>query len=341
VGTGPYKVVKYDSGVRIELVRNPYYSGQQPAPDHIVIDINTNQQSLATDLLAGNIDAMESPPIEQFDQIKSAGFQIDIIPTNIYFYFNLNVTKAPTDELLVRQAMNYALDKEGIATLSKGGGTALYGAWFPGGYADNTNVPTYKYDTVKAGQLLDQAGWVLPPGGKVRQKNGQNLHVKLVSQTGTAGVEAVMTPTLISDLQAVGFEVESQAMDAATYISAQGAGNKDLANIAQFGQDTPFPDPQGFLDRLTTDHQPPNEFNLSFYSNPQYDQLVYAARTEMDEQKRISDLEQAQLILRNDAPLIWAVQAATPLAYSSTKFSSIKLFPNSTGLVDIMSVTYK
>ena len=340
VGTGPYTVVSYEDGVRIELQKNPTYWGTAPAPDRIVIVINSNQQSLASDLLAGNIDAMENPPVEQVEQIQSSGFQIDTYPSAISFYFNLNTTKAPTDDVLVRQAMNYALDKEGIATLSKGAGKAMYGAWFEGAYAFNPDVEAYRYDPAKAGELLDQAGWTLPEGGTVRQKDGQNLHVKLISQSGTAGIEAVMTPALISNLQDVGFEVESEAMESATFISDRGAADESLANIAQFGQGALFPDPQTLLDRMTTGGFPPADFNLSFYSNPAYDDLVVAARTELDEQKRQDDLMQAQKILRDDAPLIWAVQASVPIAFNTSKLSSVKLIPNSIGLVDINSVTY-
>lgn len=341
VGTGPYKVDSYEDGVRIELSRNPTFQGTPPAPDRIVIDINSNQQSLASDLLAGNIDAMQNPPVEQVDQLTSSGFQIDSYPSAISFYFNLNVTKSPTDDPLVRQAMNYALDKESIATLSKNAGKAMYGAWFDGAYAFNPDVEQYKFDPAKAGELLDQAGWVLPAGGTVRQKDGQNLHVKLISQSGTAGIEAVMTPVLISNLQDVGFEVESEAMESATYISASGAGDKTLANVAQFGQGALFPDPQTILDRMTTEYQPPKEFNLSFYSNPDYDKLVTDARTELDESKRIDGLKQAQAIIREDAPLIWAVQAAVPVAFDPAKFSSVALIPNSIGLVDPYGIVYR
>lgn len=341
VGTGPYKVDRYEDGVRIELSRNPSYRDTPPQPDRIVIDINSNQQSLASDLLAGNIDAMQNPPVEQVDAMVASGFQVDTYPSAISFYFNLNTTKAPTDDPLVRQAMNYALDKEGIATLSKGAGKAMYGAWFEGAYAFEPDVERYEHDPAKAGELLDQAGWTLPEGGAVRQKDGQNLRVLLLSQSGTAGIEAVMTPVLISDLQAVGFEVESQAMESATFISDRGAGDPGLANIAQFGQGALFPDPQTILDRMTTAAQPPNEFNLAFYSNPEYDALVVGARTELDAEARVAALQEAQRIVRADAPLIWAVQASVPIAYDPARFESVALIPNSIGLVDPWGIRYR
>ena len=339
VGTGPYVINSYQDNVQIDLTRNPSFWGTPPQPDHVVIVINDSQQTLANDLLSGAIDAMENPPVEQIDQMTAAGLKQDIFPSAIEFYFTLNVDKPPTDDPLVRQAMNYAMDKESVAALSKGAGTAMYGAWFPGAYAYNPDTEPYKYDPVKAGQLLDQAGWTLAPGEKVRTKDGQKLTVSEVTQSNASGIEAILAPILISNLQDVGFEVTSTQMEQAALIAA--LPDKTLANIVQFGDGALFPDPQSILHRLTTEAFPPAEFNTGFYSNPDYDALVAAAKTELDEQKRIDDLKQAQAIARTDAPWIWVVQAATPVMYNPQKLSAVPLYPNSLGIVDINGVTYK
>ena len=176
VGTGPYKVVSYVPAQRWEVTRNPLYWGTPPNPGKIIEIIDTNGQTLVNDLLSGTIDAMQDPSIPQIPEIKQAGYGVATYPSLLYWYYFFNVTKPPFNDPLVRQAAEYAIDKESVSKLSNGVGSADYGVLLPGmvGY-DASITPQYKYDAAMAGQLLDQAGWTLPAGGTVREKNGRGI----------------------------------------------------------------------------------------------------------------------------------------------------------------------
>ena len=159
VGTGPYKVAAFQPNQRWELVRNEEYWGPKPAPDRIVAIIKTDPAALVNDLLSGTIDAMVAPPPANVDQLKSSNFVVNFYPTLEIDYLALNTSRAPFDDVLVRQAANWAMDKEALAKVLNGQGAPIYADWFEEAYGNNADVVDYKYNPDKARQLLDQAGW--------------------------------------------------------------------------------------------------------------------------------------------------------------------------------------
>jgi peptide/nickel transport system substrate-binding protein len=326
VGTGPYKVVSFESNVRFELTRFDGYWGQKPAPDRIVVLRKVDLAALANDLLAGNIDAMVAPTPQQVDQLKAAGFQVAFFPTLQINYLALNVTKPPFDDVKVRQAANFAFDKEALVQVMKGAGAPIYAAWFPDAYGYNGDVEQYKFDKNKAGQLLDQAGWTLPAGGKVRMKGGQELSVKLVMRQGQAGGQGSQPTVALSNLQDVGFKVDLQVLDTASYNSTtSGVFSPTCCNLANAGHASTFPDPIDWLGRWTTAAIPPGERNFAFWSNAAYDKLVNDARVELDANKRLQELKDAQKLLRDEAPIIFTGREQQSTAWNANKIQSIPL----------------
>src|SRR5579871_1704842 len=222
VGTGPYVVTSYQDNARIEMDRNDNYWGQKPSWKKIVMVIKQDSASLVNDLLSGAVDAMRDPSIEQMDQITGKGLKIDTSSSLIFFGAQINVMKPPFDDVKVRQAANYAIDKEAVAKLSKGQAKPMYGAVPDSMREYNANVPDYKYDPTKAGQLLDEAGWTLPSGSKIRQKNGQPLTISIIQRTGYSGATALLTPAILSNLQDVGFDVKTVTVEQALQYTDQG-----------------------------------------------------------------------------------------------------------------------
>ncbi|MGH2472481.1 MAG: ABC transporter substrate-binding protein, partial [Candidatus Limnocylindria bacterium] len=276
-------------------------------------------------------------PVEQTAQMKTGGLQVEFFRTLVYNYFGLNTTKPPFDDVKVRQAANYAFDKEALVRVAKGSAQALYSAWFEGAYAYNADVPQYKFDPSKARQLLDEAGWKLPASGNIRAKGGQQLVAKFFDRTGRGGVQAAQVPILHSNLQDVGFKVETELTESAVYLDkAKGVGDKTRFDIANFGHGSAFPDPQIALQRWTSENIPPAEFNVAFYSNPKYDSLVYSARTELNADKRLQLLKDAQKVLRDDAPIIWTSRSLIGMAWNPKKITAIPLFP--TSVVDLWAI---
>ena len=324
VGTGPYKVVSFEPNVRYELTRYDGYWGPKPAPDRIVVLRKTDIAALVNDLLSGNIDAMAAPPPSQVDQIRGAGMKVDFFPTLQMNYLALNVTRPPFDDVRVRQAANFAFDKEALVQVLKGAGAPVFAAWFPDGYAYNGDVEQYKFNPDKARQLLDAAGWKLPAGGKVRQKDGKDLAVNLVMRQGQSGGQGAQPTVAVSNLQDVGFKVDLQVLDAAAYNDTNtGVFSSKCCNLANAGHASTFPDPFDWLARWTTASIPPGERNFAFWSNPQYDKLIDSARTEIDANKRVQELKDAQKLLRDEAPIIFTGREQAATAWNPNKIVAI------------------
>jgi peptide/nickel transport system substrate-binding protein len=339
VGTGPYKLTAYQDNARIEMDRNEDYWGPKPAAAKIILVIKQDASALVNDLLSGAIDAMRDPSLEQIDQIKAKGLTIESSPSLIHYGGQINVMKPPFDNVVMRQAINYAMDKESVAALSKGAAKPMYWAVPESLREINRDVPSYKYDKAKAGQLLDAQGWTLPAGGKVRMKNGQPLSISIIQRTGYSGITALLTPAIISNLQDVGFEVKTVTVEQALQYTDQGMFDTTKWNIAVGGWSATIPDGTAMLGLWQSSQLRPNGLNMGGYSNAQFDEKMREASAATDVATHDRLLKEAQLILRNDAPFLWLFQQQNVIAYNPAKIASAP-FRDSAAL-DLLNLVLK
>jgi peptide/nickel transport system substrate-binding protein len=339
VGTGPYVVTAYQDNARIEMDRNDSYWGPKPAFKKVVMVIKQDSAALVNDLLSGAIDAMRDPSIEQMDQITGRGLKIDTSNSLIFYGAQINVMKPPFDDVKLRQVANYAIDKEAVANLSKGQAKAMYGAVPDHMREYNADVPDYKYDPKKAAQLLDEAGWTLPSGAKVRQKNGEPLSVSIIQRTGYSGATALLTPTILSNLQDVGFDVKTVTVEQALQYTDQGYFDTSKWNIGIGGWSSAIPDATATLSLWTSALLRPNGLNMGGYSNEEFDQKMTDAAAAIDTETHDKLLKEAQMILKNDAPWLWVYQQQNVIAFNPAKVSAAPF--RDLGVLDILRVQPK
>jgi peptide/nickel transport system substrate-binding protein len=339
VGTGPYKVTSYQDAARMELDRNDAYWGTKGPAAKVVIVVKQDAAALVSDLLSGAIDASLSPALEQFDQIRNAGMTIQTSPALVFYGANFNVTKPPFDNVQMRQAAEYAIDKESITTLSKGAAKPMYGAIVDSMREYNPDVQGYKYDVKKSGDMLTALGWVLPAGGKVRMKDGQPLHVDVIQRTGYSGATTLLTPLIVSNLQDVGFDVKTVTVEQALQYTPQGYFDLTKWNLAVGGWSASIPDGGKLMENMTTGAFVPAGFNIGKYSNPTFDQKITEAAASFDQAKHDQLLKDAQVILRIEAPWLWIYQYQSVIAFNPAKLSAapFRLF----GQLDILNLKFK
>ena len=170
IGTGPYEFVRLDPAVGVFLKANDHYFVGPPATPnlefHYILD--TTARTLA--LLAGKVDMIEaarSPGWLPSIKSRNAKLEFDAVAPGSSFTVSLNLTKKPFDDLRVRQAIMYAIDRDAIANSMAPISQRSYGlnpSVFPGGYT-STTIPAefrYDHDPVRAKRLLAEAG--LPNG---------------------------------------------------------------------------------------------------------------------------------------------------------------------------------
>ena len=195
VGTGPFKLVKSDYREEVVFERNPNYTwGPEEYIDHkgpasidkIVFHFIPEDAARVLALRSGQVDWIDYVPTTDVPTImENPNTTISTtIPCGWGHMIHINVQQAPTDELAVRQALSLAIDREALnQALFSGLNVPLHGIEEPGSSYTNPAVmenPYFYYDLERAGKLLTQAGWIDTDGDGIREKNGEDLFIRII-----------------------------------------------------------------------------------------------------------------------------------------------------------------
>lgn len=164
VGTGPYKLERWVKGDRVELVRNPGYWGPKPPIADVTFRFIADPSAAAAAVMAGDVDAFPLfPAPETLDQFRAdKRFHVQIGTTSGKTIMSLNNARKPFNDIRVRRALAYAIDRKALVEALGSYGTPIGSHYVPGdaGYIDLTGA--YPYDPAKARALLKEAG--IKPG---------------------------------------------------------------------------------------------------------------------------------------------------------------------------------
>ncbi|RZU01710.1 peptide/nickel transport system substrate-binding protein [Kribbella rubisoli] len=318
VGTGPFTFQSYQAGSQLTLLKNPKYTwgpkalGEGPAKlDKLVFRIVTDDSGRYNALQSGQLQiAMNLPPNNISAAQKSGKFQQLLVPSiGTPLGMPINVTKPPTDDPLVRQAIMYAVDQDALVK------DVLYDVYKP---AHNVLTPitpgysaaaskTYSYDPDKAGQLLDQAGWTVGDGG-IRTKNGKKLSLEIILFSG-GGLE-LPTQFAVSELQKAGFSANTAVQPFATAQASFNSGAHNLGSFGYYGAD-PY-----LLNIWVNSNAIQSGFNWSHYANPAVDKLIAKANATAADATRNGLYEQVGAKLMQDSMYLplWDVAGAFTLS---------------------------
>ena len=318
VGTGPFTFQSYQAGSQLTLLKNPKYTwgpkalGDGPAKlDKLVFRIVTDDSGRYNALQSGQLQiAMNLPPNNIATAQKSGRYQQLLVPSiGTPLGMPINVTKPPTDDPLVRQAIMYAVDQDALVK------NVLYDVYKP---AHNVLTPitpgfneaaskTYAYDPDKAGKLLDQAGWTAGDGG-TRTKNGKKLSLEIILFSG-GGLE-LPTQFVVSELQKAGFSANTSVQPFATAQASFNSGVHNLGSFGYYGAD-PY-----LLNIWVNSNAIQSGFNWSHYANPAVDKLIATANATAADATRSGLYEQVGAKLMQDSMYLplWDVAGAFTLS---------------------------
>ena len=160
VGTGPFRFVKWVKGDRVELTRNDSYWGKAPALKSVTFRFVADPTAAAAAVMAGDLDAFPNYPApETLDQLRAdKRFTVAVGTSSGKVIMSLNNARKPFDDVRVRRALAYAIDRKALIDALGSGGTPIGSHYVPGdaAYVDLSN--TYPYDPAKAKALLAEAG---------------------------------------------------------------------------------------------------------------------------------------------------------------------------------------
>jgi len=294
-GTGPFRLAEYQLGLRIVLERNEtYYGTPKPALERVNFMLAGGLPMTMYE--TGELDAVPVglADIERVsDPSNPLNKELSItLPTLSIFYIGFNVQKPPFDDQKVRQAFNYAIDKDKyVEVVWKKMQLKAEGILPPGMPGYNENLQGYPYYPEKARQLIAES----------RYGDVSNLPEITLNVSGGGGAAARQVAAIVEMYkQNLGVDIAIQQTEWATYLWDLRAHRYQMFGLTA-GWIADYPDPQDFLDILFHSESRNNDME---YSNPAVDRLLEEARGEQDFEKRMEIYQQAEEMILADAPIV-------------------------------------
>ncbi|QSD34230.1 glutathione ABC transporter substrate-binding protein GsiB [Pectobacterium brasiliense] len=291
VGTGPYRFVTWNQTDFVKVEKfNGYWKAGLPKLDSItwrpVVDNNTRAALLQT----GEAQFAYPIPFEQAKVLeKNDKLALVASPSILHRYISMNVTQKPFDNPKVREALNYAINKEALIKVAFSGYATPAEGPLPSSIDYSVKYHPWPYDPAKARELLKEAGY---PNG---------FTTTLWSSHNHSTAQKVLQFTQ-QQLAQVGVKVQVTAMDAGQRAAeVEGKGVKETGvRLFYTGWSASTGEADWALSPLfATASWPPAQFNTAFYSNPQVDaDLANALKT--------TDRTEKQRLYRDAQDKIWA-----------------------------------
>lgn len=313
VGTGPFTFASANGMDEFVLARYDGYWGGAPSltpaeaacVPQVVFRVIPEASTRVAALIAGEVDIIQDVPPELAETLASnSDIQVQTAPGTRPAWMELNVNRAPFDDVRVRQALNYAVDKELIAqSIYNGRAEVLPGVLSPHNIFANKSLQPYSYDTARALELLGEAGWSDTDGDQTLDKDGSPFAFVIDTQETTR----TLAEAVAGQLRAIGIDAAVRVWEYSVLQPQLLAGERQ-AYIGDWG-DSAF-DPVGHMEAKWHGYVPDEPYgrgNFSTYDNAEVNALIKAGETEADEATRHSIYDQAQQILYDEAPAVFLV----------------------------------
>jgi peptide/nickel transport system substrate-binding protein len=299
VGTGPYKFERYAVDDRVELAAFRDYWDGPPKNAGIVMKIVPDEVMRGLELRKGTVDlVLNDVSADIVDQLRHEP-QLQTIegPGVDYQYVGVNVADPVLQDVRVRQALAYAIDKEAIVEyLRRGLAVPAAGILPQLSWAAASGLFSFPHDPVRAAALLDEAGYPDPDG------DGPAPRLRLTMKVSNVELNRLQSAVIQQDLERVGIALDVRTYEFATLYADVVQGNFQLHTLQWTGGALADPD---ILRRVFHSSQvPPAGFNRGHYSNPRVDALLDEAGAAADQQRRLALYAEVQRIVSREVPYI-------------------------------------
>jgi ABC-type transport system substrate-binding protein len=314
-GTGPFKMSKFISRERLEMVKNPDYwdAKRRPKLDRVVMLPLPEANSRTAALLSGQVDWIEAPAPDSLETIKTRGFKIYSNPQPHVWPWQLSfVPGSPWLDKRVRHAANLCVNRAELKQLLGGQMGEATGTVEPGHPWRGNPQFQIKYDANAARKLMQEAGYSAAKPIKVKVQ---------ISASGSGQMQPLpMNEYIQQNLKQCFFDVQFDVIEWNTLFTNWRLGAKDptahgsdAVNISFAAMDPFF----AMVRFVNTKAAPPASNNWGFYSNPEVDALIASARTTFEAKPRDALLAQLHAKIVDEAPFVWIAHDTGPRAISS------------------------
>ena len=326
VGTGPFKFTDWKRNDSVTIEKNPdYWQQGLPKLDKVIFRSIPDNSARLNALTAGDIDLADGVNPSDGKTVEgNADLQLIERPSMNIGYLGLTSTRAPFDNKLVRQAVNYAIDKQAIVDAFFEGRAQVAVNPMPpsiGGY--NEALEPYPYDPEKAKSLLAEAGY-----------DGKEIELWAMPVPRPYMPDGAKVAEVIQkNLEDVGMKSKIVTFEWATYLDKAKNGEADAFMLGWTGDNG---DADNFIYTLL-DKDNIGSNNYSYYSNDEVHDLLIKAQSETDENARNDLYKKAQEIIHEDAP--WVPLAhSTPLLAAKAGVKGFLPHPTGSDKLDNVSI---
>lgn len=318
VGSGPFKFVKFDQSQNtVEFESYAQYWEGAPKFQKLRIKTVTDASALQAELQTGGVDIAPAPSNMPPDTLKLLGdmanLKVEQFDGSNIQYIGLNTTSAPLNNVKIRQAIGYAIDREKLIRELLSGQAKIASSILPASSWAYSAGATYDFDPEKSKRLLKEAGY-------------KNEPIKFKYSSGNAAFNSY-AQAIQSSLTAVGLNVQIETLDPGTLRTQLAQGQFQMNTGVWIGGNQ---DPIFMKDLFTTGRIPGEGVaccNRSRYSNPEVDKLLEDAINEIDREKAKALYIQAWGIISDDLPL-YPLWYPANLVVSNKRIGNVKMNPS-------------
>jgi peptide/nickel transport system substrate-binding protein len=348
VGSGPFHLTDYTRGQSWTMEANPNWWGGETYIDEVVFRPFANPDAMVTALQRGEIDAAHNIPAGAVPVLEDEP-DIEVIEGQQggFDELALNAGGGPVpgghpalEDLAVRQAVNYAIDKEAIVDRVYDGlaepATTMSPSPDPQWIPDIPEEDQYTFDPDRANELLDEAGYEDTDGDGVREMPGGgeplNFRYAVRSESEIAQPVAELVTGWLSD---VGIDTTTEQFNDTQLTPFIGRGEWDMFVWGW----TPFVDPDPQLSYFQCDQtvqdadDPTNYYNDANWCSEEYDELYVEQNQELDHERRVELVHEMLTLFYEDASYVVLDYAPDLQAYRTDRFQGWVRQPADTGPV--------
>ncbi|MEB3774732.1 MAG: ABC transporter substrate-binding protein [Desulfurococcales archaeon] len=316
-GCGPYKIVEWKRDEKLVLEPNPYYYGEKPKNDKVIIRFFSDANSMRLALESGEIDvAWRTLTPQDIKSLEQKGYNVVEVPGLFIRYVVLKTDAPPTDNKLVRQALAAAIDRKEIAVrVFKGTVDPLY-SMVPAGMWSHIDAFKDKYgdgNIELAKKLLREAGY----------SESNKLKIQLwYTPTHYGDTEDELAAVLKEQWERTGMiTVEIMSSEWAQYVKQLREGQFMVSLLGWYPD---YLDPDNYLTPFLKSTA--NSWTGTGYANPTVDDLLTKAQVSTDKAEREQYYKQVQEILAEDVPFIPLIQGKLYIV-TQPDFKGLKVSP--------------
>ena len=314
-GSGPFKMAKFAARERVEYVKNAgYWDPKRVAKiDRVVLLPLPEANARTAALLSGQVDWIEAPAPDAVPQIKSKGFTIYANAQPHVWPWQFSFAEgSPWLDKRVRHAANLCINREDLKSALGGFMEVPKGTVPPGHPWWGSPKFEIKYDLAAAKKLMEEAGFSATKRLKVKT---------ITSASGSGQMQPIpMNEFLQQALKDCHFDVELDVIEWNALFTNWRAGAKDASSRGAHATNVTFAamDPFFAMVRFTSSKTvPPTSNNWGYFTSPELDGLIAAARTSFDATARDAALAKLHAKVGEEAPFLWVAHDVGPRAMSA------------------------